>query len=171
MEGLNYQRDVKIEQDALDLEWLKHPHRYMLYAEAAAKANDLVRKKKNDLEIIDAKIDKEVRESMEGKVTENAVKAKVIEDDRHLKALIEYNDSLYQAELCASAVKAMDHKKAALQALVQLIAIGYTAAPKVPRNLKEEVNIEEQGIEKVKGEARERISRRRNKGEKNDENN
>ena len=165
MEGLNYQRDVKIEQDALDLEWLKHPHLYVDYAIATAKANDLVRKKKNDLEIIDAKIDKEVRESMEGKVTENAVKAKVIEDERHLKALIEYNDSLYQAELCASAVKAMDHKKAALQALVQLLSASYFAGPKVPRNLKEEVNIEEQGIEKVKGEARERISRRRNKGE------
>lgn len=171
MEGLNYQRDVKIEHDSLDLEWIRHPHKYMSYAEAAAKANDLVRKKKNDLEIIDAKIDKEVRESMEGKITENAVKAKVIEDERHLKALIEYNDSLYQAELCASAVKAMEQKKAALQALVQLLSASYFAGPKVPRNLKEEVNIEEQGIEKVKGEARERISRRRNKGEKNDENN
>ena len=165
MEGLNYQRDAKIEHDALDLEWLKHPHLYVEYAIVAAKANDLARKKKNDLEIIDAKIDKEVRESMEGKITENAVKAKVIEDERHLKALIEYNDSLYQAELCASAVKAMEQKKAALQALVQLLSASYFAGPKVPRNLKEEVNIEEQGIEKVKGEARERISRRRNKGE------
>lgn len=165
----NYQRDVQIESEALDLEWIRHPHKYMFYAEAAAKANDIVRRKKNDLEVIDAKLDKEFRESLEGKITEGVVKAKITEDERHLNALMDYNDALYHAELCASAVKAMEHKKVALQNLVSLLSASYFAGPKVPRELKKEVKIQEEGLEKQKELVREKASRRMRKQNEGEE--
>jgi hypothetical protein len=167
MSERNYQRDVQIEVNSLDLEWVRHPHKFMYYSETAAKANDIVRRMKNDLELIDAKLDKEFRESMEGKVTEGAVKAKITEDERHLQALMNYNDSLYHAELCAAAVKAMEHKKVALQNLVQLLSASYFAGPKVPRDLKKEIKIEEEGIEKQKELAREAVAVRIRKQNQN----
>jgi len=165
----NYQRDLKIEVDALDLEWIRHSQKYMYYSEASARANDIVRKKKNDLEVMDAKIDQEIRTESEGsgkKMTVDAIKSAILSDERHVKALIEYNDALYQADLCASAVKAMDHKKVALQNLVQLWAGSYYAGPKQPRDLKKEMDIEQKGFETEKENVRERASRRtRNKSE------
>ena len=160
----DYLRDLKIDPDCLDLIWVRHPYIYMKYSEAAARANDIVRKKKNDLEILYAKLDQEVRVSFEGdgkKITEGLVKAQILSSDEYIKAQMEYNDAQYQAELCASAVKAMDHKKAALQALVQLWAGSYFAGPKNPRNIKKELDIEEQGIQSEKEEVRERARNRR----------
>lgn len=169
MSELNYQRDLQIEIDALDLEWIRHSHKYMLYSEASARANDIVRKKKNDLEVTDAKLDQEIRIASEGegkKMTADAIKATILADERHIKALIEYNDSLYQAELCASAVKAMDHKKTSLQNLVQLWAGSYYAGPKQPRDIKKELDMQQKGFEKEKSEVQEKAARRiRNKTE------
>lgn len=171
MSELNYQKDLKIEVDALDLEWVRHSHKYMLYNEASARANDIVRKKKNDLEVIDAKLDQEIRISSEGagkKMTADAIKAEILSNDKHITALIEYNDALYQADLCASAVKAMDHKKVALQSLVQLWSGNYFAGPREPRNIKKELGVADEGVKKEQEGVRERASRRtRNKEEAN----
>jgi hypothetical protein len=163
MSELNWQKDSQIEIDALDLEWVRHSHKYMLYSEAAARANDIVRKKKNDLEIVDAKLDQLLRIESEGsgkKLTADAIKALIITNDDHIKALVDYNDALYQADLCNSAVKAMDHKKSSLQNLVQLWAGSYFAGPKQPRDLKKEIDIQQEGVKAAIDEVREKIGRR-----------
>lgn len=171
-----YQKDLMVDADMLDLLWVRQPHLFMKYSEASAEANDLVRKKKNDLEVMDAKLDQEIRISLEGegkKITEGGVKALILADDRHNTALIEYNDALYRADLCSSAVKAVEQKKAALQALVQLCLSGYTAMPKVPRDIKSELRKfdkkEEESMAEKKAEVQERASRRdrKNTGEVN----
>ena len=172
----DYQKDLMVDADMLDLLWVRQPHLFMKYSEASAEANDLVRKKKNDLEVIDAKIDQEIRISLEGegkKITEGGVKALVLADDRHNTALIDYNDALHRSELCAAAVKAMEHKKSALQSLVQLCLSGYTAMPKVPRDIKSELRKfdkkEEEVMAEKKAAVQERASRRdrKNIGEVN----
>jgi hypothetical protein len=171
----DYQKDLMIDPDILDILWTRHPHIYLKYSEASADANDLVRKKKNDLEIIDAKLDQEIRVASEGeskKMTADAIKAAILVDERHIKALVEYNDSLYRADLCSAAVKALDHKKTALQNLVQLCLSGYFALPKIPRDLKSELKkidkAEEEKIQEQKTEVQERAGRRiRNKEEVN----
>lgn len=171
-----YQKDLYVDIDALDIIWVRHPSTFMRYSEASAEANDLVRKKKNDLEVIDAKLDQEIRISLEGegkKITEGGVKALILADDRHNTALIEYNDALYRADLCSSAVRAMEHKKNSLQALVQLCLSGYSAMPKVPRDVKSELRKfdkkEEETMAEKKAEVQERASRRdrKNTGEVN----
>jgi translation initiation factor 2B subunit (eIF-2B alpha/beta/delta family) len=101
-------------------------------------------------------------------MTADAIKAAITCDEAHINALIEYNDALYQADLCGSAVKAMDHKKTALQNLVQLCLSGYFALPKIPRDLKAEMKKiskeEQEAIEEAKKEVQEKAARRiRNK--------
>jgi len=159
MSELNWQKDSQIEIDALDLEWVRHSHKYMLYSEAAARANDIVRQRKNDLEIVDAKLDQILRIEAEGtskKLTADAIKASITANEEHIKALIAYNDALYQSDLCTSAVKAMDHKKAALQNLVQLWAGSYFAGPKQPRDLKKEIDIQQEGVQQEMDKVRAR---------------
>jgi hypothetical protein len=171
-----YQKDLMVDADILDLLWLKQPQLHWKYSEASAEANDLVRKKKNDLEVLYARLDQEIRISLEGegkKTTADSVKAAILCDERHIKAVIEYNDALYRADLCGSAVKAVEHKKSALQSMVQLCLSGYTAMPKVPRDIKSELRKfdkkEEENMAEKKAEVQERASRRdrKNTGEVN----
>lgn len=169
-----YQKDLIVDINTLDLLWIRQSHLYGKYSEICAEANDLVRRKKNDLEIIDSRLDQEIRVSLEGeskKITEGGIKSLIMADDRHIKALIDYNDSLHTAELCASAVRALEHKKHALQALVQLCLSGYSAMPKVPRNVKEELKKiskeEELLVQEKKVEVQERASRRKRSEEAN----
>ena len=133
----DYKKDLSIEPDALDIEWLEQPRLYMKWAEMSAKADDRAKLSKEALEVTDAKIDNEIRSSGE-KVTENQIKARIASDERHQKALQDYNDALYKSNLYSSAVKAMEHRKAALENMVRLMIGQYFAGPKDPRDLKRE---------------------------------
>lgn len=126
-----------IEPDALDIEWIEQPRLYMKWAEISAKAEDRVKLTKEALEVTDAKIDNEIRSSGD-KVTEVQIKAKISLDERHQKALQDYNDALYKSNLYSSAVRAMDHRKVALENMVRLMIGQYFAGPKDPRDLKKE---------------------------------
>jgi len=155
---LDFQKDVAVDPDILDILWVKQPSLYMHYSEESARANDLVRRKKHELEVLDAKLDQKIRIRMEGegkKTTEAGVKSMVIQDEERLKFLIEYNDAQYDADLYSSAVKAMEMKKVALQALVSLWAGSYFAGPSVPRNLGKEMRIQEEGTKKETDAVRE----------------
>lgn len=157
---LNYENDVKIECDALDIEWLKQPQLYIKYAELAAKADDDVRRCKKQLNLMDAEINLEIREEREGKVTESLVNAVVAKDIRHIKALDELNDALYNADICSAAVKAMEQKKSALENEVRLWAGSYFAGPKEPRDIVAQVNMKEVHQQKQLNQVRERMKKR-----------
>lgn len=133
----DYKKDLMIEPDALDIEWIEQPRLYMKWAEISAKAEDRVKLTKEALEVTDAKIDNEIRSSGD-KVTEVQIKAKISLDERHQKALQDYNDALYKSNLYSSAVRAMDHRKVALENMVRLMIGQYFAGPKDPRDLKKE---------------------------------
>lgn len=133
----DYKKDLMIEPDALDIEWIEQPRLYMKWAEISAKAEDRVKLAKEALEVTDAKIDKEIRSSGE-KVTETQIKSKISLDERHQKALQDYNDALYKSNLYSSAVRAMEQRKNALENMVRLMIGQYFAGPKEPRELKKE---------------------------------
>jgi hypothetical protein len=140
MSELDYSKDVMITHDALDLDWIYQPVTYMKWAEKAADADKIVREAKEVLEKTDAEVDLEIRASFEGsakKPTETLIKSQVITDIRHVNATIALNDAIYCANICQSAVRAMDHKKTALENLVRLWAGSYFSGPKEPRNLDE----------------------------------
>lgn len=163
MSTIDFQKDMKIDPETLDIDWIRHPAKYMHYSEESAKANDRVRRFKHDLEVIDARLDQEIRISMEGegkKITEASIKNMTTADERHLKATLDYNDALHEADLYSAAVKAMDHKKTALQALVQLWAGSYFAGPKTPRDLRKEMNVQVEATQAQKADVQERAERR-----------
>lgn len=159
---LNYDKDVMIEPDALDLEWLKQPKLYMKYAELSAEAEREVRRCKDELKLVDASVELDIRENGEGKVTDKRVAAEVEVHEEHIKAVHDLNEALYHAQICQAAVKAMDHKKTALENEVRLWAGSYFSGPKEPRDLKEEMELDmkEMGRERGKDAVRRRARKR-----------
>ena len=136
--SLDFDTDVGIDPDSLDIEWLRQATLYMRYATEAARRDAIVKRAKESLEVADAQIDREVRRSADKRLTEAQVSAAVTLDARHQQAAEELTEALYQYNIVAAAVRAMDNKRSALENLVKLYAGSYFAGPREPRNLSEE---------------------------------
>lgn len=137
---LNYEEDVKIDEQALDIEWLEQPALFMKYARHAAQMRKDVDLKKENIEITKAEVDKEIRQNPEKfnieKVTDASVAANVLSTPKYKKANQEYIEAKYELDMAVAAVSAMNQRKDALENLVKLHGQQYFAGPKVPRDLK-----------------------------------
>jgi hypothetical protein len=71
-------------------------------------------------------------------VTNPAVEAVVLQHEDYKEANDEYMTAQYNYDMTQAAVRAMDHKKTALENLVRLHAASYFAGPSVPREIGEE---------------------------------
>ena len=162
---LNYERDVTIESDALDIEWVRQPQIYMKWADKAARAEDLARQAKENMEYIAARLDKMYRASLD-KVTENIVTASIKGDQEYQKALQQYNDALYEADICKFVVKSLDHKKTALENLVRMWIGSYFAGPREPRDLKTEIGVRDAVEDQFREEARKKMNKNKKEEQK-----
>ena len=161
---INVERMLSIEPDSLDLEWLKQASNYHKIAELAAAASEKVRFLKERLDITDSKLDKEYRKKFEEekiKATEAIIKSYIIDDERHNKAFDELNSAMYRENVLKDAVKAMDHKKSALENEVRLWAGSYFAGPKEPRDIKKEWNMQEKVLDEVRNKMIEKSREKR----------
>lgn len=139
MSERNYQDDLRINPEALDLEWLHQPAKFMYYAEKAANARDRRDRCKERLEVVRAEMDRIVRTNPEAygiaKVNNDIVAAAVVESKEFQDANKEYLDSRLESELVQAAVTAMEMRKGALENLVRLHGQSYFAGPREPRDL------------------------------------
>ena len=139
---MNYETDVRIDENALDLEWLLQPQLMINYAQAAAEAARVFDLKKEKLSLTRAELDKDIRTTPEKydvvKVTETVIENTIIMQEEYIEANREMIEAKFQKELAYAAVTALDQKKTALENLVRLHGQQYFAGPKVPRELSEE---------------------------------
>lgn len=161
-QNFDYESDMKIDCDALDIEWLQQPKLYMKWAELSAKADAEVRRAKENLKIVDAGVDKEVREFMT-KVTDSLIKAEVERDPSHQQAVHELNTALYNADICSAAVKAVEQKKYSLENAVKLWIGSYFAGPKEPRNISKEMGVKERAVGQIEEKIREQTQKKAGK--------
>jgi hypothetical protein len=163
MADLNYERDVSIDPDALDVEWLRQPMNYMTYAQEAARLDAIMKNAKEAMEVLYAQLDRDTRRSSDKKLTEAQVEAAVLTDSRYQEAQATFSDATYEYNICIAAVKAMDHKRAALENLVKLYQGSYFAGPREPRNLTDEYNkkgFQQMGEDRTRDQIRSRMHRR-----------
>ena len=136
---MNYEQDLKIDVDALDVEWADQPSLMLRYTKVAAEARMELDKAKEDLGTVKAEIDLQIREDPESfgiaKVTESAIQSAIILDDGFNKANEKCLQLAYEFEMAQGAVRAVDQRKQALENLVKLHGLQYFAGPKIPRNL------------------------------------
>jgi hypothetical protein len=153
MSELNIERILKIEPDSLDIAWLEQASNYHKIAELAAAASEKVRFLKERLDITDSKLDKEYRKKFEVekiKATEAIIKSYIIDDERHSEAFNALNEAMYRENVLKDALKAMDHKKSALENEVRLWAGSYFAGPKEPRDIQKEWSIKEEESDNIR---------------------
>lgn len=139
---IDYEQDVSINPDALDIEWLEQPRLMVKYAQLATQAKLKADRAKERLEVVKAELDKDIRTSPEkydiAKLTESVVANTILLQPAYQAASEEYIRLNYEAALARYAVEAINMKKEALENLVKLHGMQYFAGPSTPRDLSKE---------------------------------
>lgn len=139
---MNYEKDLSIDPDALDIEFLSQPSTYFKYAKESAQAKDTYSRAKENLETVRAEQDQTIRQdptkygfTAEKKPTEASINAAILQTAAYKAANEAYIKAKYEADLIQAAVMAIDQKKSSLEHLSRLTIAGYCAMPSEPRDL------------------------------------
>ncbi len=145
---MNYEHDIKIDHDSLDLEWLEQPNLMMRYSRHQAQCAFELDKAKERLEIVRAELDKKIRVEPEeygiAKVTETVVANIILMQQEYKDAQKEVLDAKYEFDIARAAVSAIHGRKDALENLVRLHGMQYFAGPNMPRDLNKELERKQQ---------------------------
>ena len=160
---MDYEKDIKIEQSALDVEWLQQSTLTFRYTKHAAQMGLELTKVKEQMNLVRAELDKKIRKNPNDygleKVTETPVANAILEQKEFQAIQSKYNDAVYEYDIAQGAVRALADKKSALENLVRLHGQSYFAGPSVPRDLSKEWEAKETRAEsnsKVAGSLRRR---------------
>lgn len=138
----DYQKDLEIDPNALDVEWLRQPKLIGKYHDLLVDAKEEVDDARQDLDNEKAKLDLDIRSNKEkydlDKTTEAVISSTILLQKSYKEAQKEFNEANYNHLMIQNSLKALEHKKKALENLVILHGQNYFASPKEPRNLDKE---------------------------------
>ena len=136
---MKFEEDIRIDEDALDIEWLNQPRLMLKYSKISAEAKMEMLLRKENLDLVKADLDKEIRSDPEKfgvvKITETAVSNTIISHKLYKEANTAYLQAQYEADIAKGSLSAVEHKKDALENLERLFGQNYFAGPQVPRDL------------------------------------
>ena len=152
---MNYEKDIQIDESALDVEWLSQASlmlKYTRHQASTAKDEELA---KEELDLVKAELDKEIRSEPEKfkieKITEGAITSAILTSKRYKEISQRCIDAKFENNVAKGAVRSFEQRKDALENLVRLHGQQYFAGPKVPRDLAWEVEERQKRIDaKVK---------------------
>lgn len=142
---MNYEEDMRIEETALDVEWLEQAELAIKYGQIYAEAKKDVAVAEEELKVIRSELIRDANDDPEGtcgKAKPNAgdIEAYYRNHPDHKEAKKELIDLQYELDMAEIAKNEISFtRKLALENLVKLHAQQYFAGPKVPRNLSMEV--------------------------------
>jgi len=164
MTEFDYEKNIHIDEDALDLEWLDQPKHFIEIAKKAAEAQYDLDQSKAAFDVICSELEMDIRSNPANykieKVTEAAISAALKQTQKHKDALQELNEAKRDAAILQGAVRAFDQRKSALENMVRLHGQSYFAGPKVPRNLGEERQLKEAKTNRTNEKIISRIKRK-----------
>jgi hypothetical protein len=142
---------VEIDLDNLDDEWVNQPKLYFKWASKLADARQSLDEAEAEQELVTAELDAEIRAKpkkykLGEKPTVQAIKAAILIQTRYTDAQQMVNACRHTLNHLQAGVNALDHKKRALEKLVDLHIHNYNSSPRLPRD----------------DESRERLNDRRN---------
>jgi len=154
---MNYEKDISIDETALDIEWLRQPKLMLKYTNLVSDKRKDMDLLKENLDVLKADLDRQIRAHPEDfkveKITEAVVQNTILTLDEYQEANEEYLNAKYEYDMGLNAVKALEQKKSSLENEVKLFLAGYFAGPKAPRDLSkewEQKQRQEQSNDKVK---------------------
>jgi len=134
-----YEQDMRIDENGLDVEWLRQPRLMMKYSEIAAQARTQLDRAKEGLDMCKAELARDIRSSPDtyglAKITDSAVESTILNQPEYKEAMEIFIQAKYEVEMAMAAVKSIEQKKGALENLVRLFGLQYFAGPAVPRDL------------------------------------
>lgn len=133
---MGYKDDVRINIDELDVELLRQASLFQYWGRQEAQALYEKDQVEETLSKCKARIELDIRKNQEkygytDKLTEGAVSCLLINQQEVVAATEASLKSRYKARILGIAVKSFEHKKKALEKLVELYISGYWATPKV----------------------------------------
>jgi len=149
MKDIDYERDVVIDESALDVEWLNQPALALKYARLSAYWNDKVRRLDERKKTIRSELILKVNGDpgkLLGKDKPNAgdIEAYYRAQPEYIAVVEELNDATAEAEYATLAKDEICYtRKKALENLVVLHGQQYFAGPTVPRDLSAEYRASE----------------------------
>jgi len=151
---LDYKKDMMIDFDNLDLEWIDQTELARKYAKHLAgvkrEVGRLEEKKKTIRSVLIDQVNRDPLETT-GKKSPNAadIEAAYRRDKEYQRTVEELLDAQEEAEYAEHVYNEISFtKKKALEQLVQLYISQYFAGPNVPRNLYEEYKKKREEMEK-----------------------
>lgn len=138
----DYEKDIQIDADGLDVEWLNQAPLMLKYAKLSAEMRKQVDLAKEKLDIVRAEVDRDIRTDPKlfgiDKITEATVQNTILLTNKYQNASSEYLEAKHEFEVSRVAVQAVEQRKDALENLVKLHGMSYFAGPSVPRDLSKE---------------------------------
>jgi len=163
---MNYENDITINPDELDVEWLRQSFLVGKYGKELADAEERTRRAEEKVKVIRSEIILEVNKNgIPGggeKTTAQTIEAYYRTHEDYIDAKKDLSDALHNQQIIQVAVSSLHQKRAALENLVKLLTADYFSGPTNPRNL----NLENEK-RKRKEEASDKImqkSRRKKEG-------
>jgi len=141
---MDYEKDISIDEDALDVEWIEFPMKFFQYANELAGYDSRAKRAGEMVKSVHAELTLKIASSPEKflkevKPTVANVEACVQLHPDLISAKEKQSQAEYDKVQALNALQAMNGKKTALENLVKLHGQSYFAGPSVPRDLKSEI--------------------------------
>jgi hypothetical protein len=167
---MNYEKDIRIDDSALDIEFLEQATLFMKYSQNVAEMERLKDLAKEKLEFIKARLDRDIRQKPSyfdvDKITDKVVESTILIQEEYKEASTAYIQAKFEWSNAKGVADAFEQRKSCLEGLAKLLGQQYFAGPKVPRLLGEERQRKEEISKEVDhniGKALEEKRIRRNK--------
>ena len=142
MEKLDYEEDVRINESALDVEWLNQPALAMKYGRYYADCFKKLQEAEEHIQLVKAQLINRANEDSENclgkgvKPTAVNVEQYYRQHENHIDAKRDVIDAQYELNIATAAKNEISFsRKTALENLVKLHGQNYFAGPSVPRDL------------------------------------
>jgi len=139
---LDFEKDIEIDPESLDIEWLRQPSLFLRYSQQQTIADRKTARKHEKLKTLRAELilhfNKKGLPNVD-RMSDAKVDAAVRNSPKYKEAKKEYLEAVYEADMIRVAVSSFHQKRSALENLVKLISLEYNAKPREPRELGGEV--------------------------------
>lgn len=163
--NLDYEKDIEIDETALDVEWLNQASLMLKYARNEAECERELDMAKEKLDLTKSQIDFDIRMDpdkygIEKKITESVVQNTIIQQKPYRDDYEDFLEVKNNYNIAKGVTRAINARKDALENLVRLHGQQYFAGPSVPRDLSKQ---RQERDKKVNSRISEKINRRRTK--------
>lgn len=132
---------ISIDASQLDKEWQMQAKTFLRFALLSADAENAVREANNRIEVVRAELANSIRNSPDvysiPKATESAVSECILLQPEFETATVAYNKAKHNESYLKAYMRALEHKKAALENYVSLHGMSYFAQPRASAEAKE----------------------------------